>query len=54
MLLTLSPKGETLLRELGRLRLRTTDIMFKSLTDERAMSFRKALTLLMEAVPAKR
>ena len=47
MLLTLTPKGETLLRELGPLRLRTNDIMFKSLTDERAAQLQDILSALI-------
>jgi MarR family transcriptional regulator, organic hydroperoxide resistance regulator len=47
MLLALTPKGQVLMRELGPLRLRTNDIMFKSLTEERARELQDIVSVLI-------
>ena len=47
MHLALTPKGQALMRELGPLRLRTNDIMFKSLTDERARELQDIVSVLI-------
>jgi DNA-binding MarR family transcriptional regulator len=48
-LLHLTPKGDRLLRELGPLRRRTNDLMFRSLTKDRAKVLQEILdTLLLD------
>jgi MarR family transcriptional regulator, organic hydroperoxide resistance regulator len=43
MLLELTPKGRSLLRELGPLRRRTNDTMFRSLTEDKAMILKEII-----------
>jgi MarR family transcriptional regulator, organic hydroperoxide resistance regulator len=47
MLLMLTTKGQSLMRELGPVRRRTNDIMFKSMTDERASALQEIVTTLI-------
>src|SRR5215212_42435 len=46
-LLHLTPKGDRLLRELGPLRRRTNDLMFRSLTQDRAKLLQEVLDALL-------